>query len=137
MKQYPRVGVGVCVIKDGLVLCGKRRNSHGDGTWAFPGGHLEFGETLEECARREVFEETGLEITNVRRGHFSEDFFLADGKHYITIIMIAEYVAGEPQMCEPEKCSEWRWCLPHEIPTPRFITFDNMERDKTDFMCAI
>jgi 8-oxo-dGTP diphosphatase len=39
MGDRPKVGVGVCIVKDNKVLLGKRKNSHGDGTWAFPGGH--------------------------------------------------------------------------------------------------
>lgn len=50
----PKVGVGVIVAKGNMVLVGRRRNSLGDGEHALPGGHLEFGETLEQCAAREV-----------------------------------------------------------------------------------
>ncbi|SPO26321.1 uncharacterized protein UTRI_03910 [Ustilago trichophora] len=57
----PRVGVAVYVINEkGHVLVGKRTGSHGAGTLALPGGHLELHESFYECAAREVFEETGL-----------------------------------------------------------------------------
>ncbi len=62
----PLVGVGVLIVRDGLVLLGKRRHVHGEGDWSPPGGHLEFGETPEECAVREAHEETGLHVVNVR-----------------------------------------------------------------------
>jgi 8-oxo-dGTP diphosphatase len=60
--ERPRVGIGVIILKNGRVLLGKRKSSHGTGTWHFPGGHLEFGESLEDCSRREVLEETGMKI---------------------------------------------------------------------------
>lgn len=57
----PRVGVAVFVINEkGNVLIGKRTGSHGAGTLALPGGHLELHESFHECAAREVYEETGL-----------------------------------------------------------------------------
>lgn len=57
-----RVGIGVVLCSGkypGAVLVGERKGSHGDGLYAFPGGHLEIGETFQQCAKREVGEETG------------------------------------------------------------------------------
>ncbi|GFG26032.1 nudix hydrolase 1 [Aspergillus udagawae] len=108
----PRVGVGVVVLnREGKVVLGKRKGSHGAGTWAFPGGHLEFGESFEACAVREVLEETGLSIHDVRFLTATNDVMEAEGKHYITVYvgaMVKEDNA-QPQILEPEKCDEWRW----------------------------
>jgi 8-oxo-dGTP diphosphatase len=65
-EQRPKVGVGVMIFKDGKVLLGKRKSSHGDGEYAWPGGHMEYMESFEECAKRETMEETGMQIRNVR-----------------------------------------------------------------------
>lgn len=65
-KKRPKVGIGVLVFKKGKALLAKRKGSHGRGEYAFPGGHLEFGESIEECAKRECREEAGIEIKNVR-----------------------------------------------------------------------
>ena len=62
-------------MKKGKILLGQRKNAHGEGTWAFPGGHLEFGESLEACAAREVLEETGLVLNDVRKYGFADDIF--------------------------------------------------------------
>lgn len=126
MKERPKVGVGVCIVKEGKVLLGKRINAHGHGTWAFPGGHLEFGETAIECARREVAEETGMQIANIRRGPYTEDLYLAENKHYITLILIADWLAGEPIVLEPQKCERWDWFEWNNLPQPLFKTFANL-----------
>src|SRR5437867_13297658 len=81
----PQIGVGVLLLRDSHVLLGQRRGSHGSDTWAPPGGHLEFGESVEDCARREVREETGLALQNIRPGPYTNDVFIAEGKHYVTL----------------------------------------------------
>lgn len=122
----PAVGVAVILIRDGKVLLGRRRNSHGAGTWQFPGGHLEYGEAIEDCARREVFEETGLRIRNLRRGPFTNDLFTGEEKHYITIFLIAEPEPGEPVLREPDKCAEWAWFSWDHLPAPAFLPIRNL-----------
>jgi 8-oxo-dGTP diphosphatase len=109
MQKVVGVGVGVYIRKDGKILLGKRKNSHGEGKWCPPGGHLEFGESFEECAKREAFEETGLKIKNVRFGTVTNDIFKDEGKHYITIAMIADHEEGEAKVMEPDKCDRWEW----------------------------
>jgi 8-oxo-dGTP diphosphatase len=128
MIQEPRVGIGVFVIKDGKVLLGKRKNAHGDGSWSFPGGHLEFGESWEDCAAREVMEETGLNISNIRFGTATNDIFEKENKHYITIFMITDWQSGEPQNMEPEKCEAWEWFEWKEesLPSSLFVPLQNL-----------
>jgi 8-oxo-dGTP diphosphatase len=122
----PEVGVGVIVVKDGKVLLGKRKGSHGQGSWSFPGGHLEFGESVEECARREVLEETGAVITNIRMRTFTNDIFEREGRHYVTLYAIAEYDSGEIRTLEPEKCERWEWFSWKELPKPLFLPVQNL-----------
>ncbi|MBI4250615.1 NUDIX domain-containing protein [Candidatus Uhrbacteria bacterium] len=116
-----RVGLGVMVFKDGKVLMGKRKGSHGEGEYAFPGGHIEFGESFEDCARREVREEAGIEINNLR---FLRVMNLKayPGKQYVDIGMVADWAFGEPTVCEPQKCEWWGWYDLDEFPSPQFAT---------------
>jgi len=127
-NKRPKVGLGVCVMKGDKVLFGKRKGAHGEGSWCFPGGHLEFNETWEECARRETMEETGLEIKNLRFATATNDFFNKEGKHYITIIILADYVSGKPRLMEPDKCVEWGWFEYDSQPEPLFISQQNLNK---------
>lgn len=122
----PRVGVGIIVQSKGRVLLGLRTGSHGSGTWSVPGGHLEFGETIEQCAVREVLEETGLSIDEVKRGPYTNDVFEAEGKHYVTIFVTASSESGEPKIMEPSKCSRWKWFRWSELPSPLFQPLETL-----------
>jgi 8-oxo-dGTP diphosphatase len=116
----PRVGVGVFVFQDGKVLLGKRKGAHGAGDWAPPGGHLEFGESIEDCAIRELAEETGLKALSVKTGLWSNDV-INESKHYITFFAVVDQFEGEPQLLEPNKCEEWQWFSLDALPRPLFL----------------
>ena len=62
----PKVGVGVIFVRGDTVFLAKRHGAHGEDTWASAGGHLENGETLEECGRREAMEELGVTVEDLR-----------------------------------------------------------------------
>jgi 8-oxo-dGTP diphosphatase len=127
-SHSPQVGVGVIVVRDGLVLLGQRIGSHGAGTWALPGGHLEFGESIEDCASREVMEETGLAVQSVARGPYTTNFFASEGKHYVTLFVTARCLTGEPLVLEPNKCSSWQWFRWSELPQPLFPPLASLAR---------
>ncbi len=120
-----RVGIGVCIFKDGKVLLGCRNGSHGDKTWAFPGGHLEFNESWEECAVRETKEETNIEIDNIKMMGVTNDIFENENKHYITIFMRGDYKAGKLIRMEPDKCEKWEWFEPDNLPSTLFLPILN------------
>jgi 8-oxo-dGTP diphosphatase len=124
--KRPVTGIGVCLLKDGKVLLGRRINTHGNGSWSFPGGHLEMNETWEYCAEREVLEETGLKIKNTRFIGVTNDIFPEEGKHFITIFIRADYDSGELKLMEPEKCSEWKWFIWENLPQPIFLPIKNL-----------
>lgn len=96
--EQPGVGVGVVIVEDERILVVKRGKDPGAGTWAFPGGRLELGETLAEAAMREAREETNLEV---EPGEVLAvmDFIEADEEgdvrfHYVLIDVSAERVGG-------------------------------------------
>jgi 8-oxo-dGTP diphosphatase len=102
------IGVNPLVVKNRKLLLGRRKNIFGDNTWGLPGGHLEFGESIEKCAERELFEETKIKcknfIVNNVVSHFQED-----GKCYLQIGVEAKKIKGEPENMEPHKCHELKW----------------------------
>ncbi len=111
-KKYPRVGVGVMIVnKKREVLLGLRQGSHGAGEWSFPGGALEFGETIFVTAKREVKEETGLDIDEFELISVYDElrYIKTDDKHYIGLGVKTEYKSGEVKIMEPDKCLEWKW----------------------------
>lgn len=125
MERIPRIGVGVLIRKDNKVLLGKRKSAHGTGSWCAPGGHLEFMETVEDCARRETMEETGLTIINIQKTIYTEDFFTDEDKHYLTMLIVADWESGEPELREPHKCEEWNWFTWDNLPDPLFLPLQN------------
>lgn len=139
----PGVGVGVLVVHQGLLLLGKRRGAHGAGHWAPPGGRLEFGEALEDCARRELAEETGLTASHVELGPYTNDVFAAEGaaegaadgaaegaaaQHFLTVYVVARGLQGTPRNLEPEKCEGWAWFGWDALPAPLFLPMQNLRR---------
>ncbi|MFP4022781.1 MAG: nucleotide triphosphate diphosphatase NUDT15 [Candidatus Paceibacterota bacterium] len=118
-EQKPRVGVGVMIIKDGKILLAKRRGSHGEGEYAFPGGHLEYMESFASCAQREVKEECGIEINNIRFQYLANVTKYAP-KHYVHIGLVADWKSGEPKVLEPDKSESWNWYDVDSLPEPMF-----------------
>lgn len=125
-NKIARVGIGVFVFKNGTFLMGRRKNAHGDGHWSIPGGHLEFGETFEETAEREVFEETNLKIKNVRFGAITNDHFKKEDKHYVTIWMLSEWESGREKIVEPDKYVDMEWYDFTTLPQPLFLPWNQL-----------
>ena len=139
------VQVGVSVIIYNYIddrphiLMGKRKGSHGAGTWAFPGGHVELFESAQDTAFRELEEETGLvpvdlvsagsTRSQLKRGPYTEDVFEHEFKHYITLFFtcLLKQNAAEVVLKEPEKCEEWVWC--NKLPSPLFLPVQNLPHD--------
>lgn len=126
MNKEVRVGVAAVILRDGCILLGERIGSHGAHTWATPGGHLELGESIEECAKRETLEETGLVVDSITKLGFTNDIFEKENKHYVTLFVIASCTDGEPQVTEPDKCKQWKWCKLDDLPQPLFLPLTHL-----------
>jgi 8-oxo-dGTP diphosphatase len=128
-KKYPRVGIGVMIQnKEGEILLGLRKGSHGAGEWSFPGGHLEVGETVFETAKRETKEETGLDINKFELISVADEmrYLESDGKHYLNIGVKGLYEGGEPIVIETDKCEQWKWFNIDDLPSNIFESTELM-----------
>ncbi|HLJ80061.1 MAG TPA: NUDIX hydrolase [Ktedonobacterales bacterium] len=126
----PQVGVAVIIEQNERVLLLKRKGAHGAGTWAPPGGHLEFGESLEECAIRETLEETGVVIGNVQFVAITNDIFASEQKHYVTIWVEGTYESGQATVAYPDKVQEVAWASWSALPQPLFLPLQNLLSDR-------
>jgi 8-oxo-dGTP diphosphatase len=100
------------------VLLGRRRNIFGDGEWALPGGHLQFGESFEEAAARELAEETNLTASDLRT--FMPLNTPYEETHYVQIGVEALRFSGILENREPHKCSDLRFFSLDDLPEPLF-----------------
>ena len=113
------------ITKEDTVLLMKRKGPHGQGTWSTPGGHLDFGETLEGCAAREAREEVGVDVVDIRFRAVTNDFFEETGKHYVTIWMEGR-VVGEPAIVAEREVEEIGWFAWDALPQPLFLPLENL-----------
>lgn len=116
------VGFGVLLLRDNQILLGKRHHDpkkadselHGEGTWTMPGGKLEYGESFEEGAAREVLEETSIKLNNVKIICINND---KNGHaHFVTIGMFSKDFSGDAKIMEPDEIVEWKWFDINNLP---------------------
>lgn len=134
------VGFGVMVLREGKLLLGKRHDDpekassllNGAGTWTMPGGKLDFGETLEEGAARELLEETGIVLRKLKVICLNQD--IIETAHFITVGMLAESFSGDPKVMEPNEITEWSWFDLDKLPEPLYFPskkiLNNYKQDK-------
>lgn len=124
--DQPNVGVGVLVRRADTLLLLRRRGVHGEGTWSTPGGHLNYGESPEECAVREVLEETGVSIDGVRFAGITNDVFEAEGRHYVTLWMEARWASGTARVAAEHEMSEVGWYALDALPSNLFLSLRHL-----------
>ena len=93
---------------------------HGEGTWTFPGGKLDFHETLIDGISREVFEETNIKINKEKTRVLSVSDEMVPDNHYVTIGFFCEDFDGELKIMEPEEIIEWKWYNLNSLPEKVF-----------------
>ncbi|WP_127501400.1 NUDIX domain-containing protein [Actinoplanes solisilvae] len=119
------VGVGAMVFDErGRVFLAKRgpeaRNERG--LWEFPGGMVDFGETLTAAIRREFAEEYGMTIEVERLIGVSDHILPGERQHWVSPSFTARHVGGIPEIREPEKCVEIGWFELDALPAQERLT---------------
>lgn len=126
-KKKVGVGLGVMIFKNGKILLGRRHSDpekadselHGEGRWSMPGGKPEYGESFEEGARREIYEETGLRLDGVKVVCVNND--KNEHAHFVTVGLFSDQFSGEPKVTEPDEIVEWRWFALNDLPAPLYF----------------
>lgn len=123
-RQWVKLVVYILLERGGKMLVGKRKGTFGDGYYCVPAGHIEKGETVFECARRELAEETGIKAGKFEfkcvklMKNFKLDGVWADP--YVAFCVEAKNWKGEPKNMEPYKNDEWEWHNTNKLPDPLF-----------------
>jgi len=125
-KKKVGAGFGVMILRNNKVLLGRRHSDaekassalRGEGTWTMPGGKMEFGESFEEGAMREVLEETGIKINSL-------DIMCVNNEknvhaHFVTVGLFSNDFEGDAQVMEPDEIVEWKWFELENLPSPLF-----------------
>lgn len=121
--KVPYVGVGCIVVRDDgrLLMVQSHR-----GFWSTPGGHLDFGESPDECAIRETFEETGLQVAEVEFVAVTNDVLPDAGRHYVTVWMRADTTERTLAVRDPAEIADAGWFAPESLPAPLHPYFENL-----------
>jgi ADP-ribose pyrophosphatase YjhB (NUDIX family) len=110
----PQLAVSGAIFRDGKVLLVRRSRSPGKGFYSFPGGRVEFGESLHTALHREVDEESGLKIEILDLAGWREVLPAAGGGgHYLIMSFAARWTAGEPVLNDEH--DDFRWLAPDAI----------------------
>ncbi len=129
--DYIGVGVGALIVDDQGRLFLARRGplaKNERGLWEFPGGSVEFGETLADALQREMREEYGLEITVGQLLDVIDHILPEEHQHWVSPTFICTVMSGEPSIKEPGKCTEIGWFAPGAVPADlTVITRLNLE----------
>lgn len=110
----PQLAVSGAIFRDGKVLLVRRSRSPGKGFYSFPGGRVEFGESLHTALHREVDEETGLRIRILELAGWREVLPGAGGGgHYLIMSFAARWTAREPVLNDEH--DDFRWVDPDAL----------------------
>ena len=112
---HPQLAVSGAIFRDGKILLVRRARSPAKGFYSFPGGRVEFGESLHTALHREVTEETGLTVEIAALAGWREVLPEAGGAggHYVIMSFAARWAAREPVLNDEH--DDFKWLAPEAI----------------------
>ena len=117
--DYIGVGVGAIIVnKEGRVFLARRgpKAKNEQGLWEFPGGSVEFGETLTQALQREMYEEYGIKVSVGELVDVVDHILNQEHQHWVSPTFICQIISGEPYIREPAKCTEIGWFRVDQMP---------------------
>jgi len=137
--KRPKVGFGVYILNDQneiLLLKRKKEAGHSPNTWHPPGGHLEFKEAFEKGVKREAKEEAGVIVDNINLIGVTNDIYLKENKHYVTLAFLAKIKSGKPKIMEPDICEKIGWFKLNKLPKNLMLTNKHFFSANPDCLCG-
>lgn len=137
-KKRVGAGFGTILRRGNKILLGLRHedpNKAGSvfrsaGVWTIPGGKLDWGESFEDGAIREIAEETGIVAKNPKV--ISVHNNMNEHAHYVTLGLFCEDFSGEAKVMEPDEITDWKWfdldSLPPNIFFPTAEVIENYKK---------
>lgn len=115
--RNPKVVAAVIPVQDGRTVLVRRAHGPRKGYWVFPGGYVDLGESVEQAARRETLEETGLHVRLQRLlGVYSRS-----GEDVVLVVYLGQVEGGE--LIASDESSEVAWFAVAELPGPERLGF--------------
>lgn len=137
MTKCARAGVGIMLKRGNEVLFGLRHEDpekasselRGEGTWTFPGGKVDLGETIQTSIIRELEEETGIQISKDSLRIISIRDNIKGDAHFLTAGFLCTDFSGEPEVKEPDEIVEWKWFSLDELPENIYFPSERIVED--------
>ena len=125
MKQgvdYIGVGCGAVIINNNEILLQLRNKAPEKGYWSIPGGKVEMFEKIEDAVKREVKEETGLDVEVIKELGICNHIIKTENLHWISPSYLCKVNKGEAKIMEPTKHLDMKWFKTSELPENVTIT---------------
>lgn len=118
MTEYPRLGCGAAIVRDGKILLIQRLREPEAGYWGLPGGKVDWLEPIENAVVREVREELGISLHETELLCVADQIDSVRETHWVALVYLASRFDGDPKLIEPHKHAASGWFSLAQMPEP-------------------